>query len=205
MIAELDETIRQLLIAELPIKNGEIDISFHQPKREWSARISRPTVNFFLYDLRENNTLRQHQWERMPKDPVNGLAQLKRTPYRVDCFYIMTTWAAEPEDEHRLLARCLLALFRNPILDSNRLVGSLKDQPFEIQTHLAVHDRLTNPAEVWSALDNEIRPSIPYIITLALDPWAEVSGPVVKTLTFRYGQAGDLPEDKWLIAEEHYK
>jgi hypothetical protein len=66
MIADLDETIRQLLIAELPIKNGEIDVSFDQPKREWSARLSKPAVNFFLYDMRENATLRQHQWERMP-------------------------------------------------------------------------------------------------------------------------------------------
>ena len=61
MIADLDETLQQLLKNELPIKNGEIDIKFEQPKREWSARLSKPTVNFFLYDLRENVKLRaQH-------------------------------------------------------------------------------------------------------------------------------------------------
>jgi len=193
MIADLDETIRQLLIAELPVKNGEIEISFDQPKREWSARLSRPTLNFFLYDLRENATLRQHGWERLSPPNGGNLAHLKRTPFRVDCFYMLTTWAAEPDDEHRLLSRALMALFRFPVLPEDRLIGTLQNPPFEIQARLASHDKLTNPAEVWSSLDNELRPSVSYIITLALDPWQEVTGPVVRTLTFRTGQAGSLP------------
>ena len=193
MIADLDETIRQLLIAELPVKNGEIEISFDQPKREWSARLSRPTLNFFLYDVRENAILRQHGWERLSPPNGGNLAHLKRTPFRVDCFYMLTTWAAEPDDEHRLLSRALMALFRFPVLPEDRLIGTLQNPPFEIQARLASHDKLTNPAEVWSSLDNELRPSVSYIITLALDPWQEVTGPVVRTLTFRTGQAGSLP------------
>ena len=47
MLADLDESIRKLLIEELPIKNGEIDVKFEQPKREWSAKLTKPTVNFF--------------------------------------------------------------------------------------------------------------------------------------------------------------
>ncbi len=193
MIPDLDETIRKLMIAEIPIKNGEIEISFDQPKREWSSRLNRPTVNFFLYDLRENPTLRQQQWERMDGKNGDGLAHLKRSPYRIDCFYMMTTWANDPEDEHRLLTRTLMALFRYPVLPEERLAGSLQSQPFEIQARVAAHDRLTNPSEVWSALDNEMRPSISYIVTLALDPWQAISEPVVSTLVFRAGQAAVLP------------
>lgn len=199
MIADLDETIRQLLIAEMPIKNGEVDIKFDQPKREWSSRLSKPTVNLFLYDLRENNVLRQHQWERLPND--GDLAQLKRSPFRVDCSYMLTTWAADPEDEHRLLTRCLLTLFRFPVLPEDRLVGSVRNPPFEIQARLASHDKLTNPAEVWSALDNEMRPSVSYVVTLALDPWKEITGPIVRTLTLRTGQSITLPR-RWRLVEE---
>ena len=59
MIDDLNEALRELLKRELPIKNGEVDISFDQPKREWSARLSRPTLNLFLHEMQENTKLRQ--------------------------------------------------------------------------------------------------------------------------------------------------
>lgn len=196
MIADLDETLSQLLKDELPIKNGEIEISFEQPKRENSARWMKPTINLFLYDLRENNILRQPQWERLPGGN-GGQAQQKRTPLRVDCYYMLTTWAADPQDEHRLLTRTLMALSRYPTLPDELLLGSLRNPPYDIQARLANHDKLTNPAEVWSALDNELRPSVSYILTLALDPWQVMTGPAVRTRTLRTGQTaqpGRKPE-----------
>ena len=98
MLADLDETLRKLLMAEIPIKNGDVDISFDQPKREWSARLSKPAINLFLYDMRENNVLRQHQWERLDNNGqgTSDLATRKRTAFRVDCSYVITTWAADP-------------------------------------------------------------------------------------------------------------
>ncbi len=206
MIADLDETIRQLLRDELPIKNGEIGVSFEQPRRENTARWSKPTVNLFLYDVRENNVLRRHEWERLPDNgngghqPGGHQAAMKRSPMRVDCLYMLTTWANDPGDEHRLLARCLQVLFRFPVFPADRLVGTLQNPPYDIRGQLASHDRLTNPAEVWSALDNEMRPSVSYVVTLALDPWQVVTGPVVRTLTLRSGQADALPR-RWHLAE----
>ncbi|KAA3660396.1 MAG: DUF4255 domain-containing protein [Chloroflexi bacterium] len=197
MISDLDRTIENILTDEIPIQNGEIDIKFDQPTREWSARLSRPTINLFLYDLRENNVLRQHQWERMMEANGNShthdISQ-KRTPFRIDCHYMLTAWAADPQDEHRLLTRAMLALFRFPILTPRQLTGELENQPFKLQTRLASHDKLTNPAELWGSMDNEMRPSISYIVTLALDPWKAVSGPAVRTYTLDTGQAESLPD-----------
>lgn len=191
MFADLDETIRQILIEEIPVKNGEIDIHFDQPTREWSAKLSKPTLNLFLYDVRENNTLRQHVWQRVREE--NGSVTQKRTPMRVDVTYMITSWGNDPADEHRLLTRAMIALFRFPILPDDRLTGTLRNPPYEIQAQLARHDRLTNPAEVWSSLDNELRPSINYIITLALDPWHEFTGPAVKSFILNTGQSRNLP------------
>ena len=200
MIADLDETIRELLKDELPIKNNAIEVSFEQPKRENTARWSKPTINLYLYDLRENHILRQHQWERLSKgNGGDNLAHLKRTPMRLDCSYMLTAWANDPQDEHHLLTSCLLVLFRFPILPPERLKRTLRNPPFDIQTRLASHDRLTNPAEVWSSLDNEIRPSVPYIVTLALDPWAEIQTPIMRTLTINTGQSQTLPGKRVLI------
>lgn len=205
MIADLDETIRQLLVAELPIRNGEIDISFDQPKRDWSTRIAKPTINLFLYDVRENNVLRRHQWERLDNAADSGerLARLKRTPMRVDCSYMMTTWAADPADEHRLLTRAMLALFRFPVIPQSRLIGSLQNPPYDIQARVARHDVLTDPSDLWNVLDNELRPSVSYVVTLALSPWQEITGPLVRTRILRLGEAQHLPEEQMLLPDEH--
>jgi len=39
---------------------------------------------------------------------------------------------------------------------------------------------------------------VSYIVSLALDPWKEVTGPVVKTLTLRTGESLTLPHD-WVL------
>lgn len=201
MIADLDGSLEQLLINELSIKNREVLVKFAQPNRTWSAKIDAPIINLFLYDVRENVTLRQHQWQQSTNgNGRDGLAHMKRTPFRIDCLYALTTWAREPADEHRLLSRCLLALLRHPTLPEDVLTGTMRDQPFEVPARVAAHDKLTNPAELWSALDNELRPSLPYLVTIALDPWQEISGPLVQSMLLRSGQSHE-PAAEQLAAE----
>jgi len=188
MIDDLDEALRQLLIRELPVKNGEVDITFDQPKREWSARLSRPTLNLFLYNLHENNKLRQPspQWEVIERKK-DGSAVQRRKPIRMDLYYMITAWAADPGDEHRLMARSLMALYRYPYLPEDLLPESLQNQPSPISMMVAQPGGLQNSADVWNALDNEIRPSIACLVTLALDPYRPLVGPLVRTRELRFG------------------
>lgn len=197
MIHDLDRTIREILREEAPsVKSGQAEVSFQQPTREWATREgSKPTINLYLYDVRENAQLRTHQWETIVNGHNDGLprpentATQKRTPMRVDCFYMLTTWANDPGDEHRLLAEAMIVLFRHGILPEDMLHNGLKtNQPFDIRTQLARHDVLTNPAELWGALDNDIRPTVSYVVTLTLDPWTEITGPAVQTFTITTGQ-----------------
>jgi hypothetical protein len=189
MIDELDEVLRQLLIREIPIKNGEVDIKFEQPKREWSSRLSRPTLNLFLYDVRENSKLRQAQPMWHIERNQDGTATRRLKPVRVDLHYMITAWTSDPEDEHRLLASTLLALFRNPNLPEELLPESFENQPAPVSVMAAQEDELQNPADVWSSLDNELRPAITCVVTLALDPYHPISGPIVRTRELRMGQA----------------
>ena len=190
MIADLDETIRQLLTAELPILEDEIDIKFDQPKREWSSRLSKPTINLFMYDMRENVRLRAQQWER--QSTINGrranVIAKKRSPVRIDCQYMLSCWAVEPEDEHNLMSAATMCLLRFPTIPSEYLVGMLTMQPYQIMGKLAAPETLPNVAEVWGVLDNEMRPTLPYTITLAFDPWTTETAPMVRNLRFRTQQ-----------------
>jgi hypothetical protein len=191
MINDLDEALRQLLVRELPVKNGEVDITFDQPKREWSARLNRPTLNLFLYDVHENKKLRQTQamWE-VEKQNGNSFAQ-RRKPVRVDLQYIITVWATEAEDEHRLMSRILMTFFRFPHLPQDLLPESLQDQPYPIPIIIAQAEDLRNPADLWGAMDNEWRPTIPCVITLAFDPYELVTGPLIRSRELRIGQSDE--------------
>jgi hypothetical protein len=199
MISALDEVLRQLLIRELPVRNGEVNIEFHQPKREWSARLNRPTLNLFLHHLCENTTLRQPEWEIRRNG--DGTATRRRTPVRMDLHYMITAWAAEPEDEHRLLSRTLMALYRTATLPENLLPESLQDQPVPIPLRVADPENLRNPADIWSALDNELRAAIACVVTLALNPYQVFTGPLVRTRDLRFGQAVGLPSERHLVEQ----
>jgi hypothetical protein len=198
MFHELDEVLRQLLIREMPIENGEVDITFEQPTREWAARLSRPTLNLFLHDIRENLKLRQSQQWRVERSP-DGTATERRTPARMDLHYMITAWANEPDDEHNLLARALMALFRQPNLPADLLPSSLQDQQWPIPLQVAQETELRNPADVWNALDNEMRPAIALCVTLAIDPYAAITTPLVRTRELRVGQTADAAEAQALV------
>jgi len=196
MIEDLDEALRQLIIRELPIKNGEVDVKFEQPKRDWSARLSRPTLNLFLYDVRENVKLRatREVWERVRTD--GGAVTQRRRPVRVDLHYMITAWATDPQDEHRLLSRVLMVLFRCPELPVELLPKPLQEQPAPISMMTGQEGELQNPADLWSALDNEIRPAIPCVVTIALSPYLPIVGPLVRTREVRFGQSGQPRSEK---------
>lgn len=204
MIADLDETLRALLKREIPLPDGEVDIQFEQPKREWSARLSKPTINLFLYDMRENTQLRVQQRERVMQSARNGREThiaMKRTPFRMDCYYLITTWANESEDQHNLLGATVTALLRHPTIPLDLLEGELTNQPYKIISKLASPETLPNVSEVWSVLDNEMRAAVPLVLTITIDPWEMEPIRMVETLTVRTGQA-ELPAKELLAGTE---
>ena len=148
MIDDFDETLRRLLIRELPIKKNEVDVKFDQPSREWSAKLSRPTLNVFLYDMRENVKLRPPtpQWVSTPIE--DGKVSMRLRAVRMDLFYAVTAWAREPEDEHRLLSRTVMALLRTPFMPEDLLMEGLQDQPVPIPLEVAQNTSLQNPSDL---------------------------------------------------------
>ncbi len=60
-LADLDEGLRALLKQELEHHGFEgVDISFDAPSREWSGKLTGPTVSLYLYDLREAARADEH-------------------------------------------------------------------------------------------------------------------------------------------------
>jgi hypothetical protein len=191
MISDLDETIRQLLIGQGGLDPVEIDIKFDIPDREWAATISKPTINCYLYDIHENRQLRSNEWVT-ERDGLNGVRK-RRAPWRIDLSYLITAWTKAVEDEHRLLWHVLAVLFRYPSFPVETLQGVLADNPVEIPTSVAqAEGPLRSLGEFWSALDNKLKPSLNYVVTLPLDPTLVTVAPLVFGAEIR---AGQLPSD----------
>jgi hypothetical protein len=196
VFADLDETIRQLLIRHVPLDLAEVDVSFDAPDREWSGRLTRPTVNLFLYDVRENKDLHEAMWE-VGRDAKNGSVSRRKLPLRINAIYNVTVWARAPEDEHRLLWRVLAALSRHATLPADLAHGGLQAQPFPVLAKVAQPEQArTNPADLWQAVDNRIRPSLTYVVTLALEPDTVFISPMVFTSSTRTRSTLDDDDDK---------
>ncbi|MCK4964988.1 MAG: DUF4255 domain-containing protein [Dehalococcoidia bacterium] len=179
MISDLDETIKQLLIKEGKLDPAEVDIVFEMPDREWSGKVTKPTVNIYLYDIHENLDLRNNEWKVVHN---NGVATKTKAPIRVDLSYLVTVWTNDTADQHRLLSHILATLFRHREIPDELLHGSLANTGYPIRTHTAQPDGvLRNSADFWGALDNQLKPSISYVVTIPVDLDVAVTAPEVKT------------------------
>ncbi len=191
MIPDVDDVLRKLLIQEIEIKGNQVDILFDQPKREWSSRLNKPTINLFLFDLRENLKLRTAEAFKSIPQP-DGTTETKRNPVRMDLRYLMTAWVKEPEDEHLLLTSALMALLRHPFIPQAVLTDVFKNQPGPIPLAVATFTEEKGPVdkftEIWGVLDNELRPGILVTVTIALDPYTPMVARQVLTRELRFLQ-----------------
>ncbi len=191
MINDLDETIKRLLLEKGKLDSGEVEISFDQPTGEWSAGLTRPTINCYLYDIRENTELRSREWHIERQD---GKVRQVVAPMRVDLSYLITVWTRNIEDEHKLLWRVLQVLAQHPRLEPEECYGALKSQPYPIPTKVGQpSEAIRNIPDLWGVMENQLRPAVHYVVTLALDTAEVIEGPPVLTARVEVGPS-EQPE-----------
>lgn len=189
MIKDLDESIKQLLIKKGALNSSEVNISFEAPNRDWAASQSKPAINIYLYDIHENHELRSYEWTVERNN--DRTATKKKTPLRVAFSYLITVWTKDVGDEHSLLGHIMAVLCRHTFLPDEILQGALKGLEYPVHASTAQPDGLVkNPADFWSALDNQLKPYIDYVVTLPVDLDITLTAPVVSTKTIEVKEAG---------------
>jgi hypothetical protein len=169
MIQDLDDTLKELLIQKLPINNGAIDIRFEIPNQEWETRLTltKPTIDLFLYDIRENHELRSNE-TYLTRNGTTGTQT--KAPIRIDLAYLITVWTKEAADEHQLLGDILKTLLRYLVLPAEVLRGEMVNQSLPLRAWIAQPDRTPNAWDFWGAVDGRLKAGIYYIVTVAIEP-----------------------------------
>lgn len=190
MINDLDSTLEKIVYTVGKIPRNEVDISFELPNREWSSRISRPTLNMWAYDLRENLRLRPNSGQVAPLD--NRTARVYQPPLRFDLSYWVSAWARRVEDEHNLLWRGLAALKKTRVISPAQTEGNLRFSLIDLPVRVAEpSEQSVNVSDLWGVLDNSMKLGFQVIITMELDLEMVVETPLVLEKTLRFGQTLD--------------
>lgn len=198
MIHEVDEALRALITGRA-VPSGEVAVSFEAPNREWAAQRNTPTVNAYLYDIREDLGRR----ERGPlavHGPDGRVVARRQPPRHFRLSYLVTAWTKRPEDEHRLLSAVLACLLRNEILPPESLpAGGVLA---ELETAVPVTAAVPPPesrsiADIWSALGGELKPSLDVVVTapMPVSPEYPVGPAVTDSVVVTVGDVeGKLPD-----------
>ncbi len=187
-LAELDEALRTLLQRELAGTGFDgIAVAFEAPDREWASTVAQPTLNLFLYDLRENRQRRKARWD----GSSNGDARTEtRPPLWLDASYTLSAFSRAVEDEHRLLSQALTALASYPELPPEVLpapLAGLRQQFGGLKTR-AGDPRHDATPDFWHAVGGAYKLSFHYIVTLPFPSGSVLHrGPPVREQHVRVG------------------
>ncbi|NUT52262.1 MAG: DUF4255 domain-containing protein [Saccharothrix sp.] len=167
MIHEVDEALRRL-VRDDALRGTDVEVAFDAPTKEWAARRNAPTVNVYLYDIRED-LRRRHRGLLNEYD--NGQVTARRLPPRhIKLSYLVTAWTQRSEDEHRLLSDLLVGFLRHEAVPVGLLTGSLLDLGLPVPMTVALpppEDRAF--ADVWTALGGELKPSLDVVVSAPVD------------------------------------
>jgi hypothetical protein len=180
MIHEVDEAIRRLL-ADGAVPGGGGELVFDAPTKDWTARRNAPTVNVFLYDVREDRTRRRTGTSEV-HDEAGMVVAWRDPPRWYQLSYLVTAWTNRPTDEHRLLAEVLACLSRQDSLDPRWLTGTLAELGLTVNLETAgpVPEGRAAP-DIWSALGGELKAAIDLRVTAPLaGQWFDAGPPVTE-------------------------
>jgi hypothetical protein len=188
VIHEVDAAMRAL-VEQRAIGNDEVEVVFDAPTREWSGRRNSPTIDIYLYDIREDMRHRErgllNEYGEPESADATRVIALHLPPRHFKLSYLVTAWTQRPEDEHRLLSELLGCFLRYDALPQDLLGGELAALGLPVPITVALpppEDRAF--ADVWSALGGELRPSIDVVVSAPVDTgqhWA--AGPPVEEPT----------------------
>jgi hypothetical protein len=170
MLHDLDTALRSLVEREVGGAVADVEIDFDAPTKDWASRRNAPTIDIYLYDIRQD--LGRAQFGEVVERNDDGVITRRRPqPKYFRVAYLVTAWTQRAEDEHRLLSALMAAFLKHDVVPPELLGGSLSDLGIGIPLAVALpppQDR--SLSDVWSALGGELKPSLDLSVIAPLLP-----------------------------------
>jgi hypothetical protein len=168
VIQEVDAALHTLVDREA-IGGADVQVVFDAPTKEWAGRRNAPTIDMYLYDIREDMRRRSRGMLNEYDEDTNLRARAI-PPRHFKLSYLVTAWTQRAEDEHRLLAALLQCFLRHDALPPELLTGTLAELNLPVPLTVGLpppEDRAF--ADVWSALGGELKPSLDVVVSAPVD------------------------------------
>ena len=166
MLHQLDSALERMLRDRLQLDRSALDIAFDTPDIDWGSRLTKPTLNMFLWDIRRSAEEARAGRERVVQD---GREVWRQTLPRIEFQYLLTAWTSEVADEHELLGRSLVAALGCDALEGDHRpeFTSESDPPPTVRVARADGKDL---AEFWGAIEGKLKPGLNLVVTASIDP-----------------------------------
>ena len=163
MLDLIDQSIECFLRATVPLSATDIDVSFKPPDREWGAKLTRPTVNVFLWDIRKSSARARSGMEELER---NGRTVRRVALPVIELRYIVTAWTSDHGDERALLGGLMRSILSHSELPREFLPHGLADvRPPTILMARAGEEHV----DVFKALEGQLKPGINMIVATEVD------------------------------------
>ena len=185
MLELIDESLEAFFRANVPLSATDIDVSFEPPDREWSAKLTRPTVNIFLWDIRRSISKARSGQRTVQRE---GGVFYEAAPPFLEMRYVVTAWTSDHGDERALLAGLIRALLSHGAIDREFLADAFDELSAPTLTMAAAGE---DHMDVFKALEGQLKPGLNMVLSTEFSIGGALpAGPPVGSFAATFGRIG---------------
>jgi hypothetical protein len=182
VIHEVDRALRTI-IGDAKNKPDGLRISFEAPTSSWAEGLDgTPTVNLYLYDIREDT--KQRKVGQFPiRNDRNQIIGWRPPPRIFKLSYIGSCWTGETEKDHEMLGWLLKELASIKQIPPSALTGSLAIWGLAAMETAQPDEKARPLPPSLTALSGEARPNLDIVVQApVVFPTTQAAGIVLEEL-----------------------
>jgi len=163
VLDSIDETLERFFRATVPLSAADVDVSFEAPDRTWSAKLNRPTVNMFLWDIKRSTDRARTGVQEYEQD---GVRMRRLALPRVELRYLVSAWTSEHADERALVGALLQTVLGHSDVPAEFVSPALASLSPLSMTLTRSGD---TSMDVFKTLEGQLKPALDMVIVTDVD------------------------------------